>query len=142
MPVSAKSLHARGLISDKQMKLAALKGSRSQPSKMAPFDGKGRTAEGSLGNKRPPQGEPDRQPRDPERPAASSCPRRAAAVGKGGGLTKNQISEGAAQRPKFPAGHKMRGKLTKPKAIRGTTSQSSGVVYDTPDRNSPNRVAR
>ena len=141
MPVSAKSLHARGLISDKQMKLAAQKGTRSQPSKMAPFDGKGRTAEGSLGNKgRLKANQIDSH--ETQKTGGKFLPSKGGSVGKGGGLTKNQISEGAAQRPKFPAGHKMRGKLTKPKAIRGTTSQSSGVVYDTPDRNSPNRVAR
>ena len=77
-----------------------------------------------------------------QRTGGKFLPSKGGSVGKGGGLTKNQISEGAAQRPKFPAGHKMRGKLTKPKALKGTTSQSSGVVYDTPDRNSPNRVAR
>ena len=141
MPVSAKSLHARGLISDKQMKLAAQKGTRSQPSKMAPFDGKGRTAEGSLGNKGRLTAREINAP-VAQKTGGKFLPSKGAKVGKGGGLTKNQISEGAAQRPKFPAGHKMRGKLTKPKAIRGTTSQSSGVVYDTPDRNSPNRVAR
>lgn len=133
MPVSAKSLHARGLISDKQMKLAALKGSRSQPSKMAPFNGK-RADEGKLGNRgRLDEGQINA--RSSQRTSGKFLPSKGGSVGKGGGLTKNQISEGAAQRPKFPAGHKMRGKLTKPKAIRGTTSQSSGVVYNDPSRN-------
>ena len=142
MPVSAKSLHARGLISDKQMKLAALKGSRSQPSKMAPFNGRGRTAQGSVGDRGTLTTTNQINSNATQRTGGKFLPSKGGSVGKGGGLTKNQISEGAAQRPKFPAGHKMRGKLTKPKALKGTTSQSSGVVYDTPDRNSPNRVAR
>jgi hypothetical protein len=129
MPVSAKSLHARGLISDRQLKLGAQKGTRSEPSKMAPFEAK-RKGEGAVGNKgmlKPTQINTQGQ--------SKSKMSKGARVNADGQLHKNQISDPSRQHPKFPAGHKMKGKLTKPAKLKGTRSQRTGNVYDTPDRN-------
>jgi hypothetical protein len=134
MPVSAKSLHARGLISDRQMKLHALKGTRSEPSKMAPFEHKDRD-EGKLGNRGTLTTKGHINSRATQKTPSRFKASKGGRVNNTGQLHKGLIDEAAAQGPKFPAGGKARGKLTKPSKLKGTRSQKSAVVYDTPSRN-------
>jgi hypothetical protein len=134
MPVSAKSLHARGLISDRQLKLGAQKGTRSQPSKMAPFEAK-RKGEGAVGNKGNLKPNEINSPAHQDKGGRIGTMSKGARAGAEGQFNKNEISNPSRQQPKFPAGHKMKGKLTKPAKLKGTRSQRTGNVYDTPDRN-------
>jgi hypothetical protein len=139
MPVSAKSLHARGLISDRQMRLAAQKGTRSEPSKMAPFETK-RKGEGAVGNKgvlKPHEiNHPERQDKGGTWGTKGfGPPTKGARAGPEGQFGAKEISNPVRQKPAFPPGHKMKGKLTKPAKLKGTRSQKTGNVYDTPDRN-------
>jgi hypothetical protein len=138
MPVSAKSLARRGLISDRVMKLHASK-SHSQPSKMAKFDAKRRD-----------EGEDDNRGVLPKRQINSPAtqdkggtwgtkgrgpPSKGGRAGPEGQLGVNEIGNKARQQPKFPKGGTAKGKYTKPGAIKGTKSQSTGVVYNDPSRN-------
>ena len=141
MPVSARSLHARGLISDHQMKLHAQKGTRSQPSKLAHFDGK-RADEGEVRNRGVLPKRQINSPATQDRGGTFGTggkfgpPTRGGRAGPEGQLSRNQIGEASKQHPKFPkGGSRAKGRMTKPAKLKGTRSQSSGVVYDEPDRN-------
>jgi hypothetical protein len=140
MPLSRKHLAARGLISPRQMTLAAQKGTRSQPSKMAHFDAK-RKGEGSLSNKgvlKPHEiNHPERQNKGGTWGTKGyGPPTKGARAGPEGQFNKGEIDNPARQKPAFPkSGSKLKGKYTKPAAIKGTKSQRTGNVYDTPDRN-------
>jgi hypothetical protein len=134
MPLSAKSLHASGRISDKQMsKLAVLRGSHSQKSKMAPFDGKKRD-EGAKGNRGIPE-VCDYEIDKPSVQSRSNMSKGGKAGPEGGTLKRKQID--TRQTPKFPAGGDV--KASNPKTgntrMKGGRVQKAGVVYNVPGRN-------
>ena len=112
--LSAKSLAARGSISPKQMqKLAVLRGTRSQKSKMAPFEHKDKD-EGQAHGK----GHPDYSVDEiNERATQRRCT--AGRVSKGGqarGGTEphsGHINYGAFGKPAFPPGSKVSAKNPK-----------------------------
>jgi hypothetical protein len=114
MPLSAKSLHASGRISDKQMhKLSALRGTRSQPSKMARFEHKEKD-EGRLGNRGEPPANEINHPTNQDRGRTSGFGGRRAPPSKGGRsgpegqLHVKHIDQAKHQKPKFPASGDLR----------------------------------
>lgn len=102
--LSAKSLHASGRISDKQMKkLAVLRATRSEKSKMAPFDSP-KKDEGRLGNKGKSPVNEINSATHQDRGGRYGTPTKHGRAGPEGQLHKGHIDEGRHQRPKFPAG--------------------------------------
>jgi hypothetical protein len=143
MPLSAKSLHAAGRISDRQMtKLAALRGTRSQKSKMAPFDSKSK-AEGAVGNKGILGKGEINSSRHQDKggtwgTSGRSPPSKGGRAGPEGQLQpRKQIDQGNKQRPKFPPGGDVKASNPKgpPARARKAPIQRAGNVYDEPDRN-------
>jgi hypothetical protein len=136
MPLSARSLHASGRISDKQMaKLAVLRGTRSQPSKMAPFEDK-RKAEGSVHNR----GIPEMGEREINHRSVQTKSRMTKGSKAGPERQihpRKQLNAAETQHPKFPASGDVR--ASNPKTgntrMKGGRTQRTGSVYDEPGRN-------
>lgn len=136
MPLSAKTLHASGRISDKQMtRLAALRGTRSQPSKMAPFEHKDRD-EGAKGNKGIPE-VCDYEINDKRVQSKSHMTKGSKAGPERQVPGRKLINDGATQRPKFPASGDVssRNPKTGNTRMKGGRKQRTGNMYDVPDRN-------
>ena len=132
--LSAKSLHASGRISDKQMsKLQVLRGTRSQKSKMAPFEQKTK-GEGRVGNKGIPEVCDDEIDK-PSTQSKSNMSRGSKAGPEGGTFRRGQIDSG--KKAKFPSGGDV--KASNPKTgntkMLGGRKQRSGNVYDVPGGN-------
>ena len=111
MPLSAKSLHASGRISDKQMsKLKVLRGTTSQRSKMAPFERKdkdeGDVGRGNRGELRPHEiNHEGRQDKGGSWGTSGyGPPTKGGRAGKEGQLHVKQIDKPKMQHPKFPRG--------------------------------------
>jgi hypothetical protein len=133
--LSAKSLHASGRISDKQMKkLAVLRATRSQKSKMAPFDSREKD-EGRLGNegKTPVNEINSREHQD--RGGRYGTPTKHGRAGSEGQLHKSHINEPQHQHPKFPSGGDV--KASNPKTgntrMKGGKQRPSGPLYGGPN---------
>lgn len=103
MPLSAKSLHKSGSISDKQMaKLQVLRGTKAQKSKMAPFMQKTKD-EGHQNNK----GIPEARVNQINGPAQDKGgkfgnPSKGGSAGTEGQYHVNEINRADKQTPKFP----------------------------------------
>jgi hypothetical protein len=143
--LSAKSLHASGRISDKQMhKLHALRGTKSQKSKMAPFEQKTRD-EGHVRNKGIGEMDEreinDRTVQDKGRTygigGRRSPPSTGGRAGPEGQLHVKHIDNAQMQKPKFPRSGDMR--ASNPKTgntrMKGGAVQRAGNMYDVPSRN-------
>jgi hypothetical protein len=116
MPLSARSLHASGRISDKQMaKLEVLRGTKAQKSKMAPFHSR-KKDEGHIGNKGIPEaGDYEINDRTVQDKGGSfghggkrSPPSKGGRAGKEGQFHVKHIDKPSMQHPKFPASGNVR----------------------------------
>ena len=136
MPLSAKALHASGRISDKQMaKLQVLRGTRSEPSKMAPFEHKDKDEAKGHG-----RGYAAMNKREINSPATQSKSRMTKGSKAGPERqikARENIHSAETQHPKFPAGGELR--ASNPKTgntrMKGGRTQRTGNVYDEPGRN-------
>jgi len=132
MPLSAKSLHASGSISDKQMaKLQVLRGTRAQKSKMAPFNQKVKD-EGHQRNK----GIPATRVNEINGPNQDSggkygTPSKGGRVNHGGQPGVNAINQSDYVNPKFPSGGKVKSSNPKTgnKRMLSKTKQRSLPMY-------------
>lgn len=143
MPLSAKSLHRSGRISDKAMaKLQVQRGTKTQPSKMANFNSK-QVDNGNVNNKGklPVNQINSKQTQNkggfPTSEGRIGPPSKGGGAGKPGQIPTNQIGAGRMQQPKFPAGGNVKAsnRVKTPARLKGTKSEPSGPVYDVPDRN-------
>jgi hypothetical protein len=112
MTLSAKSLYAKGSISPKEMaKLQVLRGSKSQPSKMAPFEQKTKD-EGHQRNKGIPEMRVDQINNKRVQDSGGSYgtsgkrepPSKGGRAGPEGQTHVNEINRADYQKPKFPSG--------------------------------------
>jgi hypothetical protein len=138
MPLSAKSLHRSGSISDKQMsKLQVLRGTRSQKSKMAAFDSKQKD-EGHQRNRGVPEarvGQINGPDQDSGRTFGFGGGRsplsKGGRAGPEGQTHVNEINRADKQRPKFPPGGDV--KASNPKTgntrMKAKTVQRSLPMY-------------
>src|SRR6516165_866091 len=136
MPLSAKSLHASGRISDKQMhKLQVLRGTHSQPSKMAPFEHKDKDE--AKGHGRGYAAMNKREINSPATQSKSRMTKRSKAGPERQIKARENIHSAETQHPKFPAGGELR--ASNPKTgntrMKGGRTQRTGNVYDEPGRN-------
>jgi len=112
MPLSARSLHASGRISDKQMaKLEVLRGTKAQKSKMAPFHSR-RKDEGHTRNKGVPEMCDDQINHKSVQDSGGTYghggkygpPSKGGRAGPEGQFKRREIDTGEFERPKFPKG--------------------------------------
>jgi len=134
MAASAKSLMRAGLISPKAgAKLAVLRGTRAQKSKMASFDGKQKDEAIRTRGEVPPNeiNHPTNQ-----RHGSRFMPSKGGSVGKGGQPTRSAIDENTGK--KFPGESKVGTKAAQPRIstarTKGTIAQS-GPMYGGGGRN-------
>jgi hypothetical protein len=139
MTLSAKSLHRSGAISDKQMaKLQVLRGSKSQKSKMAPFEQKTKD-EGDPGKRGIPEvevGEINNRTVQAKNRSFGyggkrSGPSKAGRAGPEGQVHVNEIDRSDYQKPNFPAGGNVQ--ASNPKTgntrMKGGRKQQSLPMY-------------
>jgi hypothetical protein len=137
MAESPDSLFRRGMISSKQMgKLAAQRGTRAEPSKMANFDDKGGRRDQGAGRDRgiseTSVGHINNARQQREGSAIASKPTRGGRVNKGGQPGVDAINQD--QRPAFPAGGTPRKQsLGTPARARGGRQRPSGPMYGGPN---------
>jgi len=132
MPLSAKSLHASGSISDKQMaKLQVLRGTRAQKSKMAPFEQK--TKDEGHQSHVGARGYSVNEINDKSQQKKGKYGRvsKGGSVNHGGQPGVNAINQSDYVNPKFPAGSKV--KSSNPKTgntrMKAKTKQRSLPMY-------------